>query len=57
MILLYRIKPQFCDSVNGSWGAGGFTGFGGVGVSSLSFLASLGFVNSVVTLSCSVVVS
>ena len=49
---LYRIEPQFCeDSVDGSswWGAFGFSGFGGVGVSSLSVLASLGGVNSVVT--------
>ncbi len=48
---LYRIEPQFCeDSVDGSsWGAFGFSGFGGVGVSSLSVLVSLGGVNSVVT--------
>ena len=33
MVPLYRIKPQFCDSVDGSWFAGDFSGFGGMGVS------------------------
>jgi hypothetical protein len=43
---LYRIEPQFCeDSVDGSWGAFGFSEFGGVGVLSLSVLVSLGGVN------------
>ena len=49
MVPLYRIKPQFCDSVDGSWFAGDFSGFGGMGVSGLSFLTSLGGVSSVVT--------
>jgi hypothetical protein len=49
MMLLYRIEPQFCDSVDGSWGAGGFSGFDGVGVSGVSFLTCLSVVNSVVT--------
>jgi hypothetical protein len=49
MMPLYRIEPQLCDSVDGSWGTGGFSWFGGVGVLGLSFLASLGGLNSVVT--------
>jgi hypothetical protein len=49
MVPLYRIEPQFCDSVDGSWFAGDFSGFGGMGVSGLSFLTSLGGVSSVVT--------
>ncbi len=34
---LYQIEPQFCDSVDGSWFAGDFSGFGGMGLSGLSF--------------------
>ena len=49
MMPLYRIEPQFCDSFDGSWVVGGLSGFGVVGVSSLSFLASLGGVNLMVT--------
>ena len=49
MVPLYRIKPQFCDSVDCSWFAGDFSGFGGMGVSGLSYLTSLGGVSLVVT--------
>ena len=49
MFPLYRIEPQFGDSVDGSWGAGVFSGYNGVGVPSWSFWASFGGVNSVVT--------
>ena len=49
MMPLYRIKIKFCDSVNGSWSAGSFSGFGGVGIANFSFLACLGGINSVVT--------
>jgi hypothetical protein len=37
MVSLYQIEPQFCDSTNGSWFAGDFSGFGGMGISGLSF--------------------
>ncbi len=49
MMPLYRIEPQFCDCFDGSWGVGDLSGFGVVGVSSLSCLASLVGVNLVVT--------
>jgi hypothetical protein len=49
MVPLYRIEPQFCDSVDDSWFVGDFSGFGDMGVSGLSFLTSLGGVSSVVT--------
>jgi hypothetical protein len=49
MVPLYQIEPQFCDNFDVSWGAGGFSGFGSVSVSGVSFLTCLGGVNLVVT--------
>ena len=54
---LYRIEPKCCGGAVGSLGASCFFGSGGMGVSGVSELASLGGGGSVVTFSCVVVVS